>query len=90
MIKETSIRKQELTRKLMKISDRMNELLGEKTTLAFQCEQQAIHPMLAILKMHTIDFEAHLLNEEFEEIQKEFSFVDMIEDCGLDFQKEDF
>lgn len=90
MIKETSIRKQELTRKLMKISDRMNELLGKKTKLAFQFEQQAINPMLAILKMHAIDFEAHLLNEEFEEIQKEFSFVDMIEDCGLDFQKEDF
>ena len=90
MIKETSIRKQELTRKLMKINDRMNELLGEKTTLAFQCEHKTIHPMLVILKLQAIDFEVMLLSEQVEGIENEFSFVDMIEDCGLDFQKEKF
>jgi len=90
MIKETSIRKQELTRKLMKINDRMNELLGEKTTLAFQCEHNTIHPMLVILKLQAIDFEVMLLSEQVEGIENEFSFVDMIEDCGLDFQKEKF
>jgi hypothetical protein len=90
MIAETSIRKQELTRKLMKINDRMNELLGEKTTLAFQCEHNAIHPMLAMLKVQAIDFEAFLLSDEVEAIQSEFNFVDMIVDCGLDLPKEDF
>jgi hypothetical protein len=90
MIKETSIRKQELMRKLMKINDRMNELLGEKTTIIFKHEHDDMHPMLAMLKVQAIDFEAMLLSEEVEEIQNEFTFVDMVADCGLDFAKQDF
>jgi hypothetical protein len=90
MIKETSIRKQELMRKLLKVNDRMNELLGEKTTIAFKFEHNDMHPMLAMLKVQAIDFEAMLLSEEVEEIQNEFNFIDMVSDCGLDFEKQDF
>jgi hypothetical protein len=90
MIKETSIRKQELMRKLVNITDRMNELLGEKTTIVFKFEHDDMHPMLAMLKVQAIDFEAMLLSEEVEEIQSEFEFVKMVSDCGLDFEKQDF
>lgn len=90
MIKETSIRKQELMRKLLKVNDRMNELLGEKTTIAFKFEHNDMHPMLAMLKVQAIDFEAMLLSEEVEEIQSEFNFIDMVLDCGLDFEKQNF
>ena len=90
MIKETSIRKQELMRKLLKVNDRMNELLGEKSTIAFMFEHNDMHPMLAMLKVQAIDFEAMLLSEEVEEIQNEFNFIDMVSDCGLDFEKQDF
>ena len=90
MIKETPIRKQELMRKLLKVNDRMNELLGEKTTIAFKFEHNDMHPMLAMLKVQAIDFEAMLLSEEVEEIQNEFNFIDMVSDCGLDFEKQDF
>jgi DNA-dependent RNA polymerase auxiliary subunit epsilon len=31
-----------------------------------------------------------LLSEEVEEIQNEFNFIDMVSDCGLDFEKQDF
>ena len=90
MIKETSIRNQELMRKLLKVNDRMNELLGEKSTIAFMFEHNDMHPMLAMLKVQAIDFEAMLLSEEVEEIQNEFNFIDMVSDCGLDFEKQDF
>jgi hypothetical protein len=90
MIKETSIRKAELMRRLVNITDRMNELVGEKTTLIFKFEHDDMHPMLAMLKVQAIDFEAMLLNEEVEEIQNEFNFVDMVSNCGLDFEKQDF
>ena len=90
MIKETAIRKQELLRKLNAINDKMKELLGEKTTLIFKVENGAIHPGLAILKEQAIDFEAMLMKDEVEEIKKEYDFIAMIEDAGLDFEKENF
>ena len=90
MIKETAIRKQELLRKLNAINDKMKELLGEKTTLIFKVENGAIHPGLAILKEQAIDFEAMLMRDEVDVIKKEYDFIAMIEDAGLDFEKENF
>jgi DNA-dependent RNA polymerase auxiliary subunit epsilon len=31
-----------------------------------------------------------LIKDEVEEIKKEYDFIDMIEDVGLDFEKENF
>ena len=90
MIKETQIRKQELLRRLNTINDRMNELLGEKNTIIFKVKNDAMHPGLAILKEQAIDFEAMLIRDEVDEIKKEYDFIEMVEDAGLDFQKEDF
>ena len=90
MIKQTDLRKQELIRKIDKITDRINELLGEKTTLIFKFEHGEIHPMLAYLKEQTINFEAELLNEQVEQIKAEFEFIDMLSNCGLDLPQEDF
>lgn len=85
MIKQTDIRKQELTRRLNRINDKLNELLGEKTTLVFKFKQGQIHPILASLKEEVINFEAHLLNEEVKQISTEYEFIELVENSGLDF-----
>ena len=90
MIKETDIRKSELSRKLLNINDRLQELIGEKLTIAFQVEHKAINKVLAYLKCQAIDFETMLLVEETNEIEQEHNFLKMLSECGLELEKEDF
>ena len=90
MIKETDIRKSELSRKLLNINDRLQELLGEKLTIAFKVEHKAINKVLAYLKCEAIDFEVMLLVEETNEIEREHNFLKMLGECGLELEKQDF
>jgi hypothetical protein len=90
MIKETDIRKSELSRKLLKINDRLQELTGEKITIFFQVEHKAINKVLAYLKCEAIDFEVMLLLEETKEIEQEHNFLKMLGECGLELEREDF
>jgi hypothetical protein len=90
MIKETDIRKAELSRKLLNINDRLQELIGEKLTIFFQVEHKAINKVLAYLKCQAIDFETMLLVEETNEIEQEHNFLKMLSECCLELERENF
>ena len=89
-IKQTDIRLSELKSKLVKIHDRLKEILGEKTTLLFKLENGHIHPILCLMKVHALDFEAHLINEETNELKTEFETIKMVSELDIDFSTEDF
>jgi hypothetical protein len=89
-IKQTDIRLMELNLKLNKIHDRVKELHGEKTTLFFKMEQEGMHPILFMLKVQAMDFEAMLLEEQVREIQVDHEATKMVAEMGIDFAREDF
>jgi hypothetical protein len=53
-------------------------------------EHDDIHPILFMLKVQALDFEAMLLQEETEMIKGEYEATQMVAEMGLDFSKEDF
>jgi predicted nuclease with TOPRIM domain len=89
-IKQTDIRLMEINARLRKISDKLQEIVGEKKTLFFKMEHDDIHPILFMLKVQALDFEAMLLQEETEMIKGEYEATQMVAEMGLDFSKEDF
>ena len=89
-IKQTDIRLMEINARLRKISDKLQEILGEKKTLFFKMEHDDIHPILFMLKIQALDFETMLLQEETEIIKAEFESTKMVAEMGLDFSKEEF
>ena len=89
-IKQTDIRLMELKSKLVKFNDRATEILGEKTTLMFKLENGHIHPILCLMKVHALDFEMCLINEEVNELKTEFDTIEMVSELNIDFSPEDF
>jgi hypothetical protein len=89
-IKQTDIRLMEINARLRKISDKLQEILGEKKTLFFKMEHDDIHPILFMLKIQALDFETMLLQEETEIIKGEYEATQMVAEMGLDFSKEEF
>ena len=89
-IKQVDIRLMELKSKLVKFNDRATEILGEKTTLMFKLKNGHIHPILCAMKVHTLDFEMHLINDEVEELKKEFETIRIVNELNIDFTTENF
>jgi hypothetical protein len=89
-IKQTDIRLMELTAKLIKIKDRVNELKGEKITLFHKMENGAIHPILFALIIQAMDFEVLLLEQATDELDAEHQTILLVAETGLDFSKEEF
>ena len=89
-IKQTDIRLMEINGKMSRLNDRAREILGEKLSLMFKMEHDDIHPILFMLKVQALDFEAMLIAEQVEELVAEHKTANLIADMGLDYQEEKF
>jgi hypothetical protein len=86
-IKVSEIKLSEIAARLGKIEERVCELAGEKMTLVHKLDNNAIHPMLFMLKLDALDFEAMLLQEETAQIEFEYNITKLLTNSGIELSR---